>query len=238
MTAASRRPDDHRRGTTVSGGGYDVAHGRRPAPISTHTVWSLDANGNQTGNPRGRRRHRQKAPRWSPSRPSSARTFNGDGHVGSPATPTAGNRLDRRGPQPSFSPATTTSSKVTGSNTLGPEVKQAGAPVTAGATTGGWTIIDAVQVAGGGYDVALGRRPAPISTPVWSLDASATRSAISPVASSPEKAPRWRTSRYAIFGEGPQRRWSRRAAATPPPVTVSTDGSTTLLVQSGNNYFL
>ena len=48
-------------------------------------------------------------------------------------------------------------------------MKQAGAPVIAGA--GGWTIIDAIQVAGGGYDVAWKETGADQYT-VWSLDAN------------------------------------------------------------------
>ena len=53
---------------------------------------------------------------------------------------------------PAFSPATTTSSTVTGGNT-GPELHQGGVPCDGRSSAAG-TLIGAVQVAGGGYDVA------------------------------------------------------------------------------------
>ena len=60
-------------------------------------------------------------------------------------------------------------------NGTGPELKRAGAAVTAGefaAWTGGWTVIGAVQVAGGGYDVAWKKNASTGQYSVWSIDSN------------------------------------------------------------------
>ena len=112
--------------------------------------------------------------------------------------------------------------EVTGSNTLGPEVKQGGAPVTAGA--GGWTIIGAVQVSGGGYDVAWKETGADQYT-VWSLDANGNQTG--------NLAGRRRHGESAtlesfetIFGQDINGDGHVGPPPPPPPVTVSTDGTT------------
>ena len=115
----------------------------------------------------------------------------------------------------------------------GPEVKQGGAPVIAGA--GGWTIIDAIQVAGGGYDVAWKETGADQYT-VWSLDANGNQTGnIAGGVITGESATL--ENFETIFGQDLNGDGHIGPPPPPPPVTIVTDGTTTL-VQSDNNYFL
>ena len=213
----------------VSGGGYDVAW--KETGADQYTVWSLDANGNQTGNIAGGAVTGESATLEN-FETIFGQDLNGDGHVGPPPPP----------PPVTVSTDGTTTLvqsgnnyflEVTGSNTLGPEVKQAGAPVTAGA--GGWTIIDAIQVAGGGYDVAWKETGVDQYT-VWSLDANGNQ--IGNIAGGVITGESATLENFeTIFGQDLNGDGHVGPPPPPPPVTVSTDGTTTL-VQSGNNYFL
>ena len=155
--------------------------------------------------------------------------LNGDGHIGPPPPPLP-TTIHR-------STATTTLVQsgndyfldVTGSNTLGPELKQAGMAVGPEV----FEAVGAVQVAGGGYDVAWQEIGSSVFT-IWSVDSNGNFVANigNNLAGNSAALENFET----IFGQdlngdgtiGPP---------PPPPTTISVDGTTTL-VQSGNNYFL
>ena len=149
----------------MAGGGYDVAW--KETGADQYTVWSLDGNGNQTGNLSGGAVTGESATLEN-FETIFGQDLNGDGHVGPPPPPPP-TTISIDGNTTLVQSGNNYFLEVTGNNTLGPEVKQAGAPVTAGA--GGWSIIGAVQVAGGGYDVAWKETGADQYT-VWSLDSN------------------------------------------------------------------
>ena len=95
---------------------------------------------------------------------------------------------------------------------------------------GTWTPIGAVQVAGGGYDVAW-QNTAPASTRCGAPTATAITSRMS---SAPcrEPAPRWNRWRQ------PSTRTSTATGTIGiPKVVIQTDGSTAL-TEVGNNFYL
>ena len=127
----------------VAGGGYDVAWKNTSAGL--YTVWSTDSNGNYTSNVIG------AVSGTSTALEALETTFNqdlnGDGTIGIPkiAIQTDGSTVLTQVGNNFFLDST-------GGGT-GPELSYGGAAVTTGEFAG-WTAIGAVQVSGGGYDVA------------------------------------------------------------------------------------
>ena len=116
----------------------------------------------------------------------------------------------------------------TGSGT-GPELGYGGAAVTAG-EFGGWTPIGAVEVTGGGYDVAWKNTSSGQYT-VWSTDSNGnyTSNVIGIVSGTSTALEALETTfNQDLNGDG---------AIGIPHVVIQTDGSTSL-VQIGSNYFL
>ena len=144
----------------VAGGGYDVAW--KDASAGLYTVWSTDSNGNYLSNVIG------AVSGTSTSLEALETTFNqdlnGDGTIGIPhvVIQTDGSTsLVQVGNNYFLDP-------VGGSS--GPELSYGGAAVTTGEFAG-WTAIGAVQVSGGGYDVAWENTSAGLYT-VWSTNSS------------------------------------------------------------------
>ena len=149
------------------------------AGAGQYTVWSTDSNGNYLSS--------IVAPVSASSTALQSietvfqQDLNGDGTIGPPSlSPTV---IQTHG---------TTSLVAIGSdyflyNTTsgtGPELSYAGTPFTAGGL-GGWTAIGAIQVAGGGYDVALKCAGGSYYT-VWSTDSTGNylSSIVAPVSAS------------------------------------------------------
>ena len=142
----------------VAGGGYDIAW--HDTSSGLYTVWSTDSNGNYLSD------FITPAAGNSSSVESIETTFNqdlnGDGHIGIPSVVIQ-------------TDGTTALTEVGNSFFLnntgtgpgpGPELKQSGVAVTSG-EFGTWTPIGAVQVAGGGYDIAWHDTSSGLYT-VWS----------------------------------------------------------------------
>ena len=213
----------------VAGGGYDVAW--KETGADQYTVWSLDSNGNQTGNIAGGAVTGESATIEN-FETIFGQDLNGDGHIGPPPPPPP-TTISIDGNTTLVQSGNNYFLDVTGSNILGPEVKQASAPVTAGA--GGWSIIGAVQVAGGGYDVAWKTTGADQYT-VWSLDSNGNFTGnIAGGAVTGESATL--ENFETIFNQDLNGDGHIGPPPPPPPTTISVDGNTTL-VQSGNDYFL
>ena len=151
-------------GAVQVAGGYDVAW--HDPSTGLYTVWSTDSNGNYLSNLIG------AVPANNATLESLETTFNqdlnGDGHVGPPPPP-APTIIQVDG---------TTALTLAGNNYFlnpttggtGPELQRGGAPVTTG-EFGTFTPIGAVQVSGGGYDVAWHDPSTGLYT-VWSVDSN------------------------------------------------------------------
>ena len=205
----------------VAGGGYDVAW--KNTATGQYTVWSTDSNGNYLSNVIG------AVSGTSTALEGLETTFNqdlnGDGVIGLPPPP----------PPVIIQTDGSTSLVQVGSNyfldpvggSSGPELKYGGAAVTVG-EFGAFTPIGAVQVAGGGYDVAW-KNAATGQYTVWSTDSngnylsnvlmSGTSTALEALET---------TFNQDLNGDG---------TIGIPKVAIQTDGSTSL-VQVGSNYFL
>ena len=144
----------------AAGGGYDVAW--KSASTGQYTVWSTDSNGNYTSNVIG------AVSGTSTALEALETTFNqdlnGDSTIGIPkvAIQTDGSTV-LTGVGNNFFLYNT-------GNGTGPELSYGGSVVTAGEFAG-WTAIGAVQVAGGGYDVAWKNTSIGQYT-VWSTDSN------------------------------------------------------------------
>ena len=217
----------------VAGGGYDIVW--KETGADQYTVWSLDSNGNQTGNIAGGIVTGESATLEN-FETIFGQDLNGDGTIGIPAAtpPSPPTTISVDGTTTLVQSGNNYFLDVTGSSTLGPEVKQGGTAVTAGS----WVAIDAVHVAGGGYDIVWKETGADQYT-VWSLDSNGNQTgniAGGIVTGESATLENFET----IFGQDLNGDGTIGIpAATPPspPTTISVDGTTTL-VQSGNNYFL
>ena len=207
----------------VSGGGYDVAW--KNTATGQYTVWSTDSSGNYTSNIIG------AVAGTSTALEGLETTFNqdlnGDGVIGLPPPP----------PPVIIQTDGSTSLVQVGSNyfldpvggSSGPEMKYGGAAVTVG-EFGAFTPIGAVQVAGGGYDVAW-KNTATGQYTVWSTDSNGNYlsnviGAVSGTSTALEALET--TFNQDLNGDG---------TIGIPKVVIQTDGSTSL-VQVGSNYFL
>ncbi len=210
----------------LAGGGYDVAW--QEVGSNVFTIWSVDSQGhflanignNLAGN--------------STTLENFETTFgqdlNGDGTIGPPPPPppttisTDGTtKLDQIGNNYFLN-------STTGSAGAGPEITQGGVAVTPGA----FKAIGAVQLAGGGYDVAWQEVGSNIFT-IWSVDSQGHFLANigNNLAGNSTTLENFETT----FGQDLNGDGTIGPPPPPPPTTISTDG-TTKLDQIGNNYFL
>ncbi len=114
----------------------------------------------------------------------------------------------------------------------GPELEYNGAPITSG-EFGAWTPIGAVQISGGGYDVAW---DIPGAKTYIGLDHQQQRQLPVEQRRSPGNGNQHRAGDDRDhFPAGPQQRWCDRPQDS--TTVIETDGSTSL-VEVGNNYFL
>ena len=203
----------------VAGGGYDVAW--KNTATGQYTVWSTDSSGNYTSNLIG------AVSGTSTTLESLETTFNqdlnGDGTIGIPKVVV---QTDR-----------STALTLVGVNYFldntssgtGPELKYNGAAFTAG-QFGTWTPIGAVQITGGGYDVAWHDTGTGQYT-VWSVDSNGNylSNLIGAVSGSSSALESLETTfNQDLNGDG---------SIGIPKVIVQTDGSTALTLV-GTNFYL
>ena len=205
----------------VAGGGYDIAW--HDPSSGLYTVWSTDSNGNYLSNLIG------AVPGNSSALESFETIFNldlnSDGHIGLPPPTTIsidGNTTLAQSGNNFFL-------DVTGSTTLGPELQRGGAAVTAG-EFGTYVPIAAVQVAGGGYDIAWHDPSSGLYT-VWSTDSNGNyvSNLIGTVAGNSTALESFET----LFNQD----LNNDSTIGIPKVVIQTDG-TTALTEVGTNYFL
>ena len=203
----------------VAGGGYDVAW--HDPSSGLYTVWSTDSNGNYLSNLIGA--VAATALRWRPWRPPSLRTS-------ITTAPSASRRIviQTDGTTALTEVGTNYFLNPTGGGT-GPELHYGGSVVTAG-EFGTWTPIGAVQVAGGGYDVAWHDPSSGLYT-VWSTDSNGNylSNLIGAVASNSTALEALETT----FNQD----LNNDGTIGIPKVVIQTDG-TTALTEVGTNYFL
>ena len=202
----------------VSGGGYDVAWENASAGL--YTVWSTNSSGNYTSNVIGAVSGNSLA--LETLETTFNQDLNGDGTTG--VTKVA---IQTDGSTTLTQAANTYALYNNGGS--GPTLEYGGSAVTVGEFAG-WTAIGAVQVAGGGYDVAWKDASAGLYT-VWSTDSNGNYlsnviGAVSGTSTSLEALET--TFNQDLNGDG---------TIGIPHVVIQTDGSTSL-VQVGNNYFL
>ena len=202
----------------VSGGGYDVAWENASAGL--YTVWSTNSSGNYLSNVIGAVSGNSLA--LETLETTFNQDLNGDGTTGvtKVAIQTDGSTT--------LTQAANTYALYNNGGT-GPTLEYGGSAVTVGEFAG-WTAIGAVQVAGGGYDVAWKDASAGLYT-VWSTDSNGNYlsnviGAVSGTSTSLEALET--TFNQDLNGDG---------TIGIPHVVIQTDGSTSL-VQVGNNYFL
>jgi hypothetical protein len=200
----------------VAGGGYDIAW--KNTATGQYTVWSTNSSGNYLSNIIGIDPGNSLA--FETVETTFQQDLNGDGTIG-PTTVV----IQTDGATVLTEIANTYSLYTNGS---GPSLKYGGAVVTAGAF-GTWTPIGAVQVAGGGYDVAW-KNTATGQYTVWSTDSSGNYTSNIGVVSGTSTALELleTTFNQDLNGDG---------TIGIPKVVIQTDGSTSL-VQVGSNYFL
>ena len=202
----------------VAGGGYDIAW--KNTSTGQYTVWSTDSNGNYLSNVIGVVSGNSLA--LETLETTFNQDLNGDGTTGvtKVAIQTDGS---------------TTLTQVANTYALynnggtGPTLEYGGSAVTAGEFAG-WTPIGAVQVAGGGYDVAWKNASAGLYT-VWSTDSNGnyTSNVIGAVSGTSTALEALETTfNQDLNGD---------STIGIPHVVIQTDGSTSL-VQVGSNYFL
>ena len=203
----------------VAGGGYDVAWHNTSSGL--YSVWSVDSNGNYLSN------LLMPVAGNSPALENFETIFNqdlnGDGTIGltKVVIQTDGTTaLTEVGNDYFLNPT---------SGGTGPELKQGGVVVTAG-EFGTWTPIGAVQVAGGGYDIAW-HNTSSGQYSVWSLDSNGNylSNLINPVAGNTTTLENFETIfNQDLNGDG---------TTGLTKVVIQTDGATAL-TEVGNNYFL
>ncbi len=142
----------------VAGGGYDVAW--KNASTGQYSAWSIDSNGNYLSNLITHVAGNSAALEGLET--TFNQDLNGDGTVG----------ITKVVIQTDGSTALTevANNFYLYDNGTGPELKDGGVPVTAGEFAG-WTMIGAVQVAGGGYDVAW-KNASTGQYSAWSIDSN------------------------------------------------------------------
>jgi hypothetical protein len=206
----------------VAGGGYDVAW--KNTISGQYTVWSTDSNGNYQSNVMGAVSGNSTT--LEALETVFSQDLNGDGTIGLPP-PTV---IQTDGATSLVTTGGNYFLNSTGSSSLGPELKYGGAAVTAG-EFGAWTPIGAVQVAGGGYDVAWQNTTTGQYT-VWSTDSNGNyqSNVIGAVSGNSTTLEALETVfNQDLNGDG--------TLGPPPPTLIQTDGATSL-VTTGGNYFL
>jgi hypothetical protein len=201
----------------VAGGGYDVAW--KDAATGQYAVWSTDANGNYLSNMFGAVAGNSLA--LETIETTFNQDLNGDGTIG-PKTVV----IQTDGTTALTQVADTYALDTNGS---GPSLKSGGAVVTAG-EFGTWSPIGAVQVAGGGYDVAW-KDAATGQYTVWTTDSSGNYASnliglVSGTSTALESLET--TFNQDLNGDG---------TIGIPKIVIQTDGSTSL-TQVGNNFYL
>ena len=203
----------------LSGGGYDIAW--HDTSSGLYSVWTLDSNGNYLSNAINPVAGNNSA--LEAIETIFNQDLNGDGTIGFPTHVVqidGATILTEVGTDYFLNPA--------GGGT-GPELKQGGAVVTAG-EFGTWTPIGAVQLSGGGYDIAWHDTSSGLYS-VWTLDSNGNylSNAINPVAGNTTAFEAIETTfNQDLNGDGVI------GVAT---TTIKVDGATTL-AEVGNNYFL
>ena len=140
----------------VAGGGYDVAF--ENAATGLYSVWTTNSSGNYTGSLISGVKGNSLA--LESLETTFNQDLNGDGVIGVLIQKDGSTSLTQVGAD----------YFLYGSGGTGPELQIGGAPFVA-AQFGGWTPIGAVQVAGGGYDVAFENAASGLYT-VWTTDGS------------------------------------------------------------------
>ncbi len=209
----------------VAGGGYDVAW--QEIGSSVFTIWSVDSNGNFISSIGSNLAGNSAA--LENFETIFGQDLNGDGTIGPPPPPPP-TTIQTDGTTTLVQSGNDYFLDVTGSNTLGPELKQGG--VAVGPEV--FEAVGAVQVAGGGYDVAWQEIGSSVFT-IWSVDSNGNY--ISSIGSNLAGNSAALENFETIFGQDLNGDSTIGPPPPPPPTTIQTDGTTTL-VQSGNNYFL
>ena len=204
-------------GAVQVAGGFDVAW--KDAATGQYAVWSTDANGNYLSNMFGAVAGNTLA--LETIETTFNQDLNGDGTIGPMAVV-----IQTDGTTALTAIANTYALDTSGS---GPSLKSGGAVVIAGEFAG-WSPIGAVQVAGGGYDVAW-KDAATNQYAVWTTDSSGNYASnliglVSGTSTALESLES--TFNQDLNGDG---------TIGIPKVVIQTDGSTAL-TQVGNNYFL
>jgi hypothetical protein len=146
----------------VSGGGYDVAW--QEVGSSIFTIWSVDSSGNFISSIGSNLAGNSTA--LENFETIFGQDLNGDGTIGPPPPPPP-TTIQTDGTTTLVQSGNNYFLDVTGSNTLGPELTQRGVAVGPDV----FAAVGAVQVAGGGYDVAWQEVGSSIFT-IWSVDSS------------------------------------------------------------------
>jgi VCBS repeat-containing protein len=201
----------------VAGGGYDVAW--KNTATGQYTVWSTDANADYLSNIVGAVAGNTLA--LETIETTFNQDLNSDGTIGPTKVVIQ-------------TDGTTALTQVADSYALytngsGPSLKYGGAAVTV-SQPGSWTPIGAVQVAGGGYDVAF-KNAATGQYTVWSADGSGNylSNIVGAVSGNdPALEAIETTFNQDLNGDG---------QIGIPKVVIQTDGSTSL-TQVGNNFYL
>jgi VCBS repeat-containing protein len=203
----------------VAGGGYDVALDNTSSGL--YTVWSTDSNGNFVSNVIGAVAGNSSA--LEALETTFGQDLNGDGHIGIPSVV-----IQTDGSTALTEIGNNLFLDNTGSGS-GPELQFGGAAVTP-SLLGTWTPIGAVQVAGGGYDVALHNTSSGLYT-VWSTDSNGNyvSNVIGAVAGNSSAL----EALEATFGQD----LNIDGHIGIPSIVIQTDG-TTALTEIGNNFFL
>jgi putative lipoic acid-binding regulatory protein len=144
----------------VAGGGYDIAW--HDPSSGLYTVWSTDSNGNYLSNPIGVVAGSSTA--LEALETTFTQDLNNDGTIGIPKVV-----IQTDGTTALTEVGTNYFLNPTGGGS-GPELHYGGSVVTT-AEFGTWTPIGAVQVAGGGYDIAWHDPSSGLYT-VWSTDSN------------------------------------------------------------------
>ena len=207
----------------VAGGGYDIAW--HDPSSGLYTVWSTDSNGNYLSNLIGAVAGNSTA--LEALETTFNQDLNNDGTIGIPKVV-----IQTDGTTALTEVGTNYFLNPTGGGT-GPELHYGGSVVTAG-EFGTWTPIGAVQVAGGGYDIAWHDPSSGLYT-VWSTDSNGNylSNLIGEVAGNSTALESLETT----FNQDLNNDGTIGLPPPPPPLVIQTDG-TTALTEVGTNYFL
>ena len=203
----------------VAGGGYDVAW--HDPSSGLYTVWSTDSNGNYLSNVIGAVAGNSTA--LESLETAFAQDLNNDGTIGIARV------VIQTDGMTALAEAGNNYVLYSAGGGTGPELHYGGPVVTAG-EFGTWTPIGAVQVAGGGYDIAWHDPSSGLYT-VWSTDSNGNYQSnlIGAVAGNSTALEALETAfTQDLNNDG---------TIGIPKIVIQSDG-TTALTEVGNNYFL